>query len=145
MNEQIDEEMTSQEYEKFLTQRAIKCLYHAVVTFEECYRLFWGRQPETIIASLNENVPKTLARFASNTEIGNALNYQMAKTKHTVRVPVTMPEGYGFDSESLTFSYNIPVVATPEPEVIIDLNPVLEPPVLDVIESEVIVEEPMIQ
>ena len=143
MNEQIDEEMTSQEYEKFLTQRAIKGIYHAVVTFEECYRLFWGRQPETIIASLNESVPKTLARFASNTEIGTALNYQMAKTKHTVRVPVAMPEGYGFDGEC--FTYNIPVVATPEPEIIIDLNPVLEPPVLDVIESEVIVEEPMIQ
>ena len=103
MNEQIDEEMTSQEYEKFLTQRAIKGLYHAVVTFEECYRLFWGRQPETIIASLNENIAKTLARFASNTEIGNALNYQMAKTKHTVRVPVTMPEGYSFDGEYFTY------------------------------------------
>ena len=104
MNEHIDEEMTSQEYEKFLTQRAIKGLYHAVVTFEECYRLFWGRQPEMIIASLNENIPKTLARFTSNTEIGNALNYQMAKTKHTVRVPVTMPEGYSFDGEYFTYA-----------------------------------------
>lgn len=104
MNEHIDEEMTSQEYEKFLTQRAIKGIYHAVVTFGECYRLFWGRQPETIIASLNENIPKTLARFASNTEIGNALNYQMAKTKHTVRVPVTMPEGYSFDGEYFTYA-----------------------------------------
>jgi hypothetical protein len=140
MNKQIDEEMTPQEYEKFLTQRAIKGIYHAVITLEECYRLFWGRQPEMIIASLNENVSKTLARFTSNTEIGTALNYQMAKTKHTVRVPVTMPEGYGFDSESLTFTYNIPVVATPEPEIIAEepqvigevVNP--EPPLPDMAE-----------
>jgi len=62
---------------------------------------------------LNENIVLTMARFNENTLLGNALNHALDQAGETVRVIVTMPDGYGFNGT--VFTYTPPIIPEPEP------------------------------
>ena len=104
------EQLTPTEYNRELTQRAIKAVYHLASTMNECYALFWSREPQVIIDSMNANIDLTMQRFLANSELGAAVNAQLAKTDIGTRVIVAMPIGYGFNGTE--FIYTSPA---PEP------------------------------
>jgi hypothetical protein len=108
------EQLTPTEYNRELTQRAIKAVHHLASTMNECYALFWNREPQAIVDSMNANIALTLERFVANSELGAAVNAQLAKTDIATRVIVAMPTGYGFVDGQ--FGYTAPVVSKPEPE-----------------------------
>lgn len=62
---------------------------------------------------LNHDVALTMARFHENTALGNALNHALEQAGETLRVIVTMPDGYGFDGTA--FTYTAPITETPQP------------------------------
>lgn len=62
---------------------------------------------------LNHDVALTLARFHENTALGNALNHALEQAGETLRVIVTIPDGYGFDGTA--FTYTAPITETLEP------------------------------
>ena len=102
------ENLTPAEYNRELTVRAVKAAYHLALTMNECYWLFWSRSTQVILDSINENVPLTLERFTANSELGAAVNAQLAKTDIDTRVIVTMPVGYSYDGAQFVY-------AEPEP------------------------------
>ena len=53
---------------------------------------------------LNENIALTMARFAENTLLGNALNHALEQAGETVRVIVAMPNGYAFNGAAFTYT-----------------------------------------
>ncbi len=131
----LDIGQTTEEFEKDLTRKAVKAVIHLQVVLSSCYYEFWDRPTQEILDSINSDVPETMARFSGNTAIGMAINERLEATDWEGRVPVTMPEGYSFDSTTNTFNYTAPVVIVPELEVIEEI--VTSDP-----EPEVIVEEP---
>lgn len=62
---------------------------------------------------LNADIALTMARFHENTALGNALNHALEEAGESLRVIVTMPDGYTFDGEE--FVYNPPIPETSEP------------------------------
>jgi len=107
------ENLTPAEFNRELTVRAVKAAYHVAVTLNECYSLFWNRDPQVIVASMNENIPLTMERFLANTELGAAVNSQLAKTDIATRVIVAMPDGYTFNG--VEFTYTAPIIENHEP------------------------------
>jgi hypothetical protein len=101
------EQLTPTEYNRELTQRAIKAVHHLASTMNECYALFYNREPQTIVDSMNANIALTLERFGANSELGAAVNSQLAKTDITSRVIVAMPTGYSFNGTE--FIYTAPI------------------------------------
>jgi hypothetical protein len=104
------EPLTPQQQFRELTLRGLKATLHHAQTLNECYHLFWSSP--NVLEMLNENIALTMARFTENTLLGTALNHALEQAGETVRVIVTMPEGYAFDGAA--FTYTAP--ATPEPE-----------------------------
>ena len=102
------ENLTPAEYNRELTVRAVKAAHHLAITMNECYWLFWSRSTQVILDSINENVSLTLERFTANSELGAAVNAQLAKTDIDTRVIVTMPAGYSYDGAQFVY-------AEPEP------------------------------
>jgi hypothetical protein len=102
------ENLTPAQFNRELTARAVKAAYHLAITMNECYWLFWSRNTQVILDSMNENVPLTLERFTANSELGAAVNTQLAKTDIGSRVIVAMPEGYAFNGTA--FTYTAPIV-----------------------------------
>lgn len=105
------EPLTSQQQFRELTLRGLKATIHHAQTLNECYNLFWSS--DNALEMLNENVPLTMARFTENTLLGNALNHALEQAGETLRVIVTMPDGYGFDGTA--FTYTAPILETNEP------------------------------
>jgi hypothetical protein len=97
------EQLTPTEYNRELTQRAIKAVHHLASTMNECYALFYNREPQTILDSMNANIALTLERFAANSQLGAAVNSQLEKTDIATRVIVSMPIGYGFEDGKFVF------------------------------------------
>ena len=109
------EPLTPAQYNRELTIRAVKATMHNANTLNECYQKFWQRDPSEIVASLNENVPQSMARFQENSALGTALNTALEHAGETLRVIVTMPDGYGFNGTA--FTYTAPIIEEePEPE-----------------------------
>jgi hypothetical protein len=105
------EKLTPTEYNRELALRALKAVNHLAVTMNECYNLFWNRDKQEILDSLNANLELTMQRFLANSELGAAVNTQLEKTDVATRVIVNMPAGYFF--ENGVFAYIEP---QPEPE-----------------------------
>ena len=105
------EKLTSTEHNRELALRVVKAVNHLAVTMNECYYLFWNRDKQEILDSLNANLELTIQRFVANSELGVAVNLQLEKTDVLTRVIVNMPEGYVF--ENGVFAYIEP---TPEIE-----------------------------
>jgi hypothetical protein len=97
------ENLTSAEYNRELALRALKAVNHLAVTMNECYHLFWNRDKQEILDSLNANLELTLQRFKANSELGAAVNLQLEKTDVTTRVIVNMPEGYVFQNGAFAY------------------------------------------
>ena len=112
------EQITPTEYNRELTQRAIKAVHHLASTMNECYALFYARNTQVILDSMNANIELTMQRFIANSELGAAVNAQLAKTDITSRVIVQLPTGYGFADGQ--FVYTSPVVPEPEPEPVLE-------------------------
>jgi hypothetical protein len=109
------ENLTPAEYNRELTVRAVKAAHHLAITMNECYWLFWSRNTQVILDSMNENIPLTMDRFLANSELGAAVNTQLAKTDIGTRVIVSMPDGYAFSGTE--FTYTAPIVDfEPEPQ-----------------------------
>jgi hypothetical protein len=106
----MDTSLTTAEFEKSLTRKGIIATKHLADTLNECYAEFWRREPQTILDSINGNLAATLERFAANSELGAAVNSQLAKTDIATRVIVAMPIGYSFNGTE--FIYTAPA---PEP------------------------------
>ena len=104
------EQLTPTEYNRELTQRAIKAATHLANTMNECYYLFYARNTQVILDSMNANIDLTMQRFLANSELGAAVNAQLAKTDIGTRVIVAMPTGYSFNGTK--FIYTAPA---PEP------------------------------
>ena len=107
------EQLTPTEYNRELTQRAIKAVHHLASTMNECYALFWNRAEQIIVDSMNSNIDLTMQRFLANSELGAAVNSQLAKTDVATRVIVAMPTGYGFADGQFVYTSPVP---EPEPE-----------------------------
>ena len=101
------EQITPTEYNRELTQRAIKAVHHLASTMNECYAIFWSREPQVIIDSMNANIDLTMQRFLANSELGAAVNSQLAKTDVSSRVIVAMPIGYSYNGTE--FIYTAPI------------------------------------
>jgi hypothetical protein len=108
------EQLTPTEYNRELTQRAIKAVHHLASTMNECYALFWNRAEQIIVDSMNANIDLTMQRFLANSELGAAVNAQLAKTDIGTRVIVAMPIGYGFADGQFVYTSPAPAPA-PEP------------------------------
>jgi hypothetical protein len=102
------EQLTPTEYNRELTQRAIKAATHLANTMNECYYLFYARNTQVILDSMNANIDLTMQRFLANSELGAAVNAQLAKTDIGTRVIVAMPIGYSFNGTE--FIYTAPIV-----------------------------------
>lgn len=109
------EKLTPTEYNRELALRALKAVNHLASTMNECYHLFWSRDKQEIVDSLNANLELNMQRFLANSELGAAVNSQLAKTDVTTRVIVNMPEGYVFENGA--FAYTAPVVTVEEPTI----------------------------
>ena len=109
----MDTTLTTAEFEKGLTRKGIIATKHLADTLNECYAEFWQRDPQAILDSINGNLAATLERFAANSELGLAVNSQLAKTDIGTRVIVAMPTGYGFNGTE--FIYNAPIVESLAP------------------------------
>jgi hypothetical protein len=105
------ENLTSTEYNRELTVRVVQTVNHLANIMNECYNLFWNRDKQEILDSLNANLELTMQRFLANSELGAAVNTQLEKTDVLTRVIVNMPEGYIFENGA--FAYIEP---TPEIE-----------------------------
>jgi hypothetical protein len=103
----MDTSLTTAEFEKGLTRKGIIATKHLADTLNECYADFWRREPQEILDSINGNLAATLERFAANSELGAAVNSQLAKTDITSRVIVEMPTGYSFNGTE--FIYTAPI------------------------------------
>ena len=62
---------------------------------------------------MNGNLTATLERFAANSELGAAVNSQLANTDIDTRVIVAMPTGYSFNGTE--FIYTAPIVESLAP------------------------------
>jgi hypothetical protein len=132
------EPQTYKEQDREFTLKALKAVRHTILVMNEIYRDFWGRDPQQIVETMNASVDLYLERFHSNTMLGIVLNDRATAAGISDRMHVTMPENYSYDSESRTFSYSVPVVIEPEPEIIV------EPQVIEEVvtpEPEIITEE----
>ena len=109
----MDTSLTTAEFEKSLTRKGIIATKHLADTLNECYAEFWRREPQTILDSINGNLAATLERFAANSELGLAVNSQLAKTDVSSRVIVAMPTGYSFNGTE--FIYTAPIVESLAP------------------------------
>jgi hypothetical protein len=107
------EQLTPTEYNRELTQRAIKAVHHLASTMNECYALFWNRVEQIILDGMNANIELTMQRFLANSELGAAVNLQLAKTDITTRVIVEMPTGYSFNGTE--FICTAPIVESLAP------------------------------
>ncbi len=113
----MDTSLTTSEFEKGLTRKGIIATKHLADTLNECYAEFWNRDKQTILDSINGNLAATLERFAANSELGAAVNAQLAKTDIATRVIVAMPTGYGFADGKFVFVAAEPVKEIAENEV----------------------------
>jgi hypothetical protein len=105
------EPLTPSQYFRELTLRGLKATLHHAQTLNECYNLFWSSP--NVLEMLNENIALTMARFTENTLLGTALNHALEQAGETVRVIVTMPDGYAFNGTA--FTYTPPIIPEPEP------------------------------
>jgi|LakMenEpi05May12_1017382.scaffolds.fasta_scaffold16570_2 hypothetical protein len=97
------EKLTSTEYNRELALRALKAVIHLAITMNECYHLFWNRDKQEILDSLNANLELTMQRFKANSELGAAVNLQLEKTDVLTRVIVSMPEGFVFENGAFAY------------------------------------------
>ena len=109
----MDTSLTTAEFEKGLTRKGIIATKHLADTLNECYADFWNRDKQVILDSINGNLAATLERFAANSELGAAVNSQLAKTDVSSRVIVAMPTGYSFNGTE--FTYTAPIVESLAP------------------------------
>jgi hypothetical protein len=138
------EPQTYKEQDREFTLKALKAVRHTILVMNEVYRDFWGRDPQQIVETMNASVDLYLERFHSNTMLGIVLNDRATAAGISDRMRVTMPENYSYDSESRTFSYSVPVVIEPEPEIIVEPQVIEEvvTPEPEIITEEVAVDEP---
>jgi len=99
----MDTSLTTSEFEKGLTRKGIIATKHLADTLNECYAEFWNRDKQVILDSINGNLVATLERFTANSQLGAAVNAQLAKTDVASRVIVAMPTGYGFEDGKFVF------------------------------------------
>jgi hypothetical protein len=111
------EKLTPAEYNRELALRVVKAVNHLAVTMNECYHLFWNRDKQEILDSLNANLELTMQRFKANSELGVAVNLQLEKTDVLTRVIVSMPTGYGFEDGKFVFVAAEPVKEIAENEI----------------------------
>jgi hypothetical protein len=97
------ENLTSAEYNRELTVRVVQSVNHLANIMNECYHLFWNRDNQEILDSLNANLELTMQRFKANSELGAAVNLQLEKTDVLTRVIVSMPEGYVFENGAFAY------------------------------------------
>lgn len=112
--------LTTEEFEKDLTRRAIKGVRHAAIVLNECHGLFWNRPPEEILASINSKVAATIELFTANSAMGAAINEQLSKSDVEERVITSMPAGYSFNGTQFVYTAPVPVV---EEEIPAELPP----------------------
>jgi hypothetical protein len=91
--------------------RGLKATLHHAITLNECYQQFW--QSPNVLEMLNHDIALTMARFSENTLLGNAINHALEQAGETLRVIVTMPNGYAFENGQ--FTYSPPVSIEPAP------------------------------
>jgi hypothetical protein len=104
------EKLTPTEYNRELALRVVKAVNHLAIAMNECYNLFWNRDKQEILDSLNANLELTMQRFKANSELGAAVNLQLEKTDVLTRVIVNMPEGYIFENGAFAYT-------EPKPEI----------------------------
>jgi hypothetical protein len=97
------EKLTPTEYNRELALRALKAVNYLAVTMNECYHLFWNRDKQEILDSLNANLELNMQRFLANSELGAAVNTQLEKTDVTTRVIINMPAGYVFENGAFAY------------------------------------------
>ena len=105
------EPLTPQQHFRELTLRGLKATIHHALTLNECYKLFWSSP--NVLEMLNADLALTMARFSENTLLGNALNHALEQAGETLRVIVTMPDGYAFNGTA--FTYTAPAPPAEEP------------------------------
>ena len=102
------EPLTATQFNRELTILQAKAARHYAVTQNQCFREFWNRDPQVILDSINADLTTTLERFSGNTELGEAVNKQLAKTDFPERCIVELPDGYAFDGTQFTYTAPTP-------------------------------------
>jgi endonuclease/exonuclease/phosphatase (EEP) superfamily protein YafD len=91
--------------------------HHLATVLKTQWTGFWQRDPATVLADIEADLPKTLAIFALNTQAAEAINAildAISDPRFTNRAPTTLPAHWSFDGEA--FSYHPPVIEDPEEE-----------------------------
>lgn len=97
---QLDQDLA---FKDSLILRGLEAAHHMAVTLEMSYREFWELPTDRLEAILNADIPRTLAMFAGNTELGTAVNSALDTAKYgTVRSPVELPPNVSFDGKKFT-------------------------------------------
>lgn len=124
----MNTQLTTEEFEKQLTRKAVKAIRHAAIVLNECYRLFWNRPTQVILDSINGNLSETLQRFQANSTMGASLNAQLEQTDVVERVVVALPDGYSFDGTQ--FIYTPPIISLADETLETPPVPIIEDPTI---------------
>lgn len=93
-----------------LILKALEAANHAALTLRQCYDHFYALPADRLVAVLNNSIPATLAMFAGNTALGQAVNNSLDAAEFgSVRAPVELPAHVTFDGKVFA-------IATPTPE-----------------------------
>lgn len=109
MNTTLIEHKTHRQQDNDLAILAKTAIHKLIVSFKQIYKNFWSRDPQTIVDTMNQDVPLYLARFEENTAIGNFHNERAELLGITERIPVTMPDGYSFNGQIFVYTEPQPI------------------------------------
>jgi hypothetical protein len=93
------------------TLTAAEAAHHFATVIKTGWQAFWNRDPETVQAELHDDLPKTLAIFALNTQAAesvNALLDAVNDPRFSNRAPAELPPHWSFDGTEFVY-------APPEP------------------------------
>jgi len=89
--------------------------HHFATVLHSQWTAYWSRPPETILADMTADLPKTLAIFSLNTQAGLAVNAILAAlddARFPNRAPVELPAYWSFGGEMFVYA---PPAPEPEP------------------------------
>lgn len=80
--------------------------HHLASVLQTQWAAFWQRDPSTVLADIEADLPKTLAIFELNTQAATAINTLLDAVddpRFANRAPTSLPANWSFDG--LAFSY----------------------------------------
>ena len=98
-------------------QAGAEAIHYAATVLRAQYDAVWGRDPETVAAELNADVPTSVLLMELHNQAATALNAlldTLNAPQYSTRAQTSMPEYWSFADGA--FSYSPPPPPEPEPE-----------------------------